>query len=241
MMGGLGWATPGSAQTPGLTEVLPRDFEMRAALAAAPQKVAEGAGIWVLGPEGYEEARPTRNGFACFVMRDLLGGAPPERQSFAPMCFDAEGARTILTRYIARSALVRSDGMSVAEADAVLDERRERFTPTRPGITYMASAMNIQPDPTAPRGPFRTYMPHVMFLAPGLSDAQISAGALRADPEEAFYGGWPFLPGQARPDGFVVVPLDRRLRLKIQEEQSDLVEQLSEWIPLREPVDLGGE
>lgn len=237
----LATASPLAAQPEGLPKILPLEFETRAALSAAPERVAADAGVWVLGPDGYEEARPTQNGFECFVMRDLLPGGRPDRQSFAPMCFDAEGARTVLKRFIERSALVRGEGMSPAEADEVLAKADERFTPQRPGITYMASAVNVQTDPTAPRGAFRTYMPHVMFLAPGLSDAQISAGAIQADPAEAFFGGWPFLPGRARPDGFVVVPLDRRLRLQIQDTQRDLIDRLAEWIPVREPVDYGGE
>lgn len=234
-------ATGAVAQPSGLPAVLPPDFETRAALSAAPASVAREAGVWLLGAQGYVEARESRNGFNCLVVRDIHdAGAPPERQGFAPMCFDGEGSRTLLRRYVDVSNLVRGEGRSPDEAARHVAAETARYTPSRPGITYMASALNTQPDPSAPAGAFRNYHPHVMFLAPGMSDEDINGGRLAQDPARAFYDGWPFLPGQPRFDGFIVVPLDRRLRLDIAASQSELIRELDRYLPRRESADLGG-
>jgi hypothetical protein len=228
------------AQTPGLPEVLPADFETRAALAAAPREIADAAGVWLLTASGYAQARASENGFNCMVLRSPAPETvPPDRQGFAPMCFDAEGSTTVLRRYVERSRLVRAEGRSLEDAEAALAASAGEFTPARPGVTYMASALNTQPDPTDPAGAFRTYLPHVMFLAPGLSDADVG-GLLATRPDSAVYEGWPFLPGRARTDGFIVVPLDRRLRARIARDQAGLVAELGRYLPRRPGIDYGG-
>lgn len=228
-------------QPSGLPRVLPEEFETRAALSAAPASVRERAGVWLLGPDGYAETRQSGNGFNCLVVREPGDEpGPPDRQGFAPMCFDAEGSRTLLRRYVDESRWIRAEGRGLDEVARALAADEARYTPERPGITYMASALNTQPDPTAPSGPFRAYHPHVMFLAPGLSDADVNGGRIAADPGRAFYDGWPFLPGAPRFDGFVVVPLDRRLRMQIVDEQAELLRSLARYLPRRESVDLGG-
>ena len=235
--------TPGglAAQTPdGLPEVLPRDFETRAALSAAPVELRDGAGVWLLREGGFEQARESTNGYHCLVQRDLTPDRPADRQLFAPQCFDRESARTLMRTHVLRSSLVRAEGL---EGDAVA-ERLERhateLTPTGAGLIYMASSLNTQPDPSSPGEAFRNYMPHVMFLAPHWTDADINGGRIASVGTDAFFDGWPFRAGAPRAQGLLILPLDRDVRERIYDEQRELVEELGRYLPRRAAVGHGG-
>gem|GEM_PF-1289190 len=217
----------------GFPFVLPVDVETRMARAAAPDRISEEAGILLLGKEGYYESQPSRNGFWCLVERDPNPAArqtPPDRQVFAPQCYDSEGRTSYILRLVERSQWFRKDGLDAAQVQRRENEEGDRYAPTRPGISYMTSALNTVANPSDRQGPFVTYVPHVMFYGPGLTDKDISNGV--ATSIDGFLSGWPFLPGPARPNGLIIMPLDRELQKSILAEQRDLIDILRSYVPI---------
>ncbi len=150
-------------------DLMPRQEEIVAALAAGPPTIADGAGVYVLTARGYELARASANGFHCLVGRDAPG-------TFEPQCFDAEGSATTLQAALLEAEL-RMGGKDDAEIEAAVAAAYAAGTlraPRRPGINYMLSPANIVP--IDDRGTVQPVGPHVMFYAPYLTDADLGGG-----------------------------------------------------------------
>ena len=112
---------------------LPRDLELRLAVNALPKDLRAGATVLVMESAGYVEARHGTNPFTCMVSR--RGG------NFYPVCFDEEGARTILPAF-ADDAVLRLKGATDEEVERQLAQGFEQGRyrpPARPGIAYMLS------------------------------------------------------------------------------------------------------
>jgi len=117
---------------------------------AAPHDHVAGAGTVV-------------NPFTCFVSR--------RAGNVYPVCFDEEGARTILPAF-ADDAVLRLKGAShdaVAQAIAKGFEDGRYRPPARPGIAYMLSPATYMLE----KGGLTRSYPHTMFYAPFLTDADI--------------------------------------------------------------------
>ena len=173
-------------------ELMDPDEEMREALAAGPEAIRAEAGVYVLAENGFSLARPSGNGFHCIV-----GRSQPD--AFEPQCFDAEGSATLLRATLLRGELL----MGGAGRQAVAAAMEKAWTegrleaPSRPGINYMLSEKN-----RVPVGPDRVipYHPHLMFYAPGLTDADIGGDRTgRASPI--------FMINAGKPSGYVIVPM----------------------------------
>lgn len=187
--------------------LMPEELEMELALSAAPVHLRADATVLLLGKQGYAEARRGTNGFTC-----LVGRTQPK--DVAPMCYDAEGARTIVPR-IADEAAMRARGESEESIRKVVDEgyRTGKYkAPARPGISYMISAVQ---ELAGPDGVVRTFVPHLMFYAPNLSDADI--GGKR--------GGAVFVNSPA-PQGMIIVPLGKEEQKAIYTEHEALVKKV---------------
>src|SRR4051812_18745439 len=81
------------AAVPQIPELMPRDKEIQMALSAGPAHLRAGAGVYVLGPKGYDKVRDSSNGFTCIVNRD-------HPMNLKPTCWDAEGTRTIVPKVL---------------------------------------------------------------------------------------------------------------------------------------------
>jgi hypothetical protein len=173
-------------------ELLPREREIAAALAAAPASLREGAGVYLLGAQGFVLDRPSRNGFHCLVARDLP-------TAFEPQCFDAEGSETLLVATLLEAEL-RMAGRSAAEVKRAVGEawtEGRLRAPRRPGINYMLSRENRVPVDDA--GTVRPYGPHLMFYAPYLRNSDFGVAAPGKDPI--------FLINEGLPGAYVIVPV----------------------------------
>jgi hypothetical protein len=181
---------------------MPRDQQIELALSAAPPEVAKNASVYVLGPQGYEKAREGRNGIDCLVQRSY---AQDGETTVAPMCFDAEGSRTIMLVYI-RSEQLRSAGEC---EDTIRAEIKKEYAagqfkvPSKPGLLYMLSCQNrLGPDPTT--GKPVSFPPHLMFYAPYMTAKDLG------------YDSAPTVPGLAlagTPQALmVVIPGPQQLR-----------------------------
>ena len=144
--------------------MIARDLEVRLAVNALPRDLRDGASVLVLERTGYVKARQGTNSFTCIVSR--RGG------NFYPVCFDEEGARTILPAF-ADDAVLRLNGVSSAEVERQLAEGFEQGRyrpPARPGVAYMLSPATYMLE----AGKLTRTFPHTMFYAPYLTNRDIA-------------------------------------------------------------------
>jgi hypothetical protein len=164
-----------------------------------------------LTDEGYVEARKGDNSFTC-----LVGRSQPN--AVAPMCYDAEGARTVVKRIVDEAAM-RARGESEPAIAAAVEAgfRSGKYeAPARPGISYMVSAVQELPGPD---GKIRPFVPHLMFYAPNLTDLDIGGRS-----------GGPVFINQPAPHGMIIVPLGVEEQKAVHEEQRVLVERVRTFL-----------
>lgn len=178
---------------PGPRELLDRDREIALARSAAPPEVSDAATVLVLERGGYVVAEEGTSEVTCYVSRDWV-------ESLEPLCFDAEGSRTILPIYLRRAEL-RERGLSLAEIEADVADglRTGRLRlPTRPAIGYMMSSEQVL---VAPDGRnVGAWRPHVMIYYPYLEEADVGLSGAPALPVVMSS------PGKATASMIVVVP-----------------------------------
>lgn len=151
---------------PGKRRLLPPEREVALARSAAPAAVSAAADVWVLGEDGYRLAVEGSSGAACMVSRDWL-------ESLEPVCYDPEGAATIMRITMRRVELLHR-GVPVAEADDRIRralESGELRLPRRVAVSYMQSAaQRLVSDDGRPVGAWR---PHLMLYYPYLTAADV--------------------------------------------------------------------
>ncbi|HEX9727882.1 MAG TPA: hypothetical protein VGA37_05210 [Gemmatimonadales bacterium] len=146
---------------------LPEADEIALARSAAPDAVSADAAVWVLRDGRYEIAAQGTNGNECFVARS-------EPRSLEPVCYDPEGAATIL-RWEFEYFALRTAGKSPEAREAALAEAvgsgRIRL-PSRPAMSYMMSSGQhlFDPESGSDAGHWR---PHVMLYVPYLTNEAI--------------------------------------------------------------------
>jgi hypothetical protein len=200
-----------SAQYP----LLPQALEIELALSAAPKHLRDGASVWVLADSGYTMARKGTNPFTCVVNR--------RAGDVFPVCWDAEGARSLLPVDV-DDAQLRLSGKSSAQIDAMVADRYKSgqyHAPERAGVAYMLSPMRYRIDEqgAVTRTPST---PHLMFYGPNLTDADI--GGVR--------GAFVFM-NRVGPDGMMIVPVGQKEREAIVSETQMLVAQVEQAIGLQ--------
>ncbi|NKB89202.1 MAG: hypothetical protein GKS06_13375 [Acidobacteria bacterium] len=154
---------PGVAQSEGTVE-LTRQEEATLAREAGPANLAADATVYVTGPDGYEVESQGTNGASCLVSRAPNG-------TLEPICFDAEGTRTILPVQMERGRM-RAAGQDEAEITARIDsglESGEFSAPSKAGIAYMLSDRNLVFNGNR----VVSYPPHVMVYAPFVTNEDI--------------------------------------------------------------------
>lgn len=183
---GLGY---GQSVDTGKPALLSRDREMAMALSAAPERLRDGAAVYVLESAGFVKVRDSRNGFSCIVNRD-------HPLNLKPTCYDAEGSATILPKVIQVGAWLM-EGRSLTDIDRLVKEGFEsgRFVaPRRPGVAYMLSGDVRNYNPRTSQ--VESFPPHVMFYAPNLTNEDIGSNGGR--------DGLPFVAYQG-PHGFMIM------------------------------------
>jgi hypothetical protein len=144
-----------------------RDAEIALARSAAPPSVSGDAEVLALGPHGYVSAAPGKNGFVCLVERAWFSGLADDGfwnpRLRAPVCFNPEGARSVLPNFLKRTEWVLA---GATQAQIRMRTRREmaagRFRQPEIGtITFMMSKGGYLGDDAG--GPWH---PHLMFFMP---------------------------------------------------------------------------
>jgi hypothetical protein len=165
-----------AAPFPTKLEQMPTSLEVRYALSAAPPHLRDGATTYVLDPsKGYVLNRKGTNGVSCIVVRsDWQWPNQPFRDDIAwPVCYDAEGSKTLLQDYI-YTAELRARGMDVKHVNAEVTKKfgsKDYPNPARNGVAYMIAP--VMRGWTSRAEPVTMNMPHYMFYAPGITDADI--------------------------------------------------------------------
>ena len=141
--------------------------EIALARSAAPKSISDGAGVMVLGRDGYATAAAGSNGFVCVVERSW--GAATDDPVFwnpknrSPICFNPPGARTYLPIILMKTKLVLA-GKSKAEiVQAIASALDKKELPAlEPGaMCYMMSKQQYLNDHD------KSWHPHLMFFVPG--------------------------------------------------------------------------
>lgn len=201
-------------------ERMPESLEVRFALSASPPHARDAATVYVLDPaKGYVLARQGSNGVSCIVVRSdwQWGDQPFHNDIFWPVCYDAEGSRTLLQDYL-YAAELRARGM---DAKQVNHEVTKRFgtaaapNPSRVGVAYMIAPIMRG---FIHSGVATMNMPHYMFYAPKVTDKDIGGNG---------FGQYPFMlsmgPGR---DDVIIMLVGEAEKAKILKEHKDLLAQL---------------
>ena len=159
-----------SARYPVRPVSLPDSIEITLAMSAAPEEVSSRADVYVLRGTKFEKVRPGTNGTACLVARDYHPG------SLYPICFDQEGARTLMLREM-REVSLRAQGVPESRIDSMVqDELKTGKLPraTKAALAYMMSRRQVlfsSADSSGRR--VGQWFPHVMMANVGISREQL--------------------------------------------------------------------
>jgi hypothetical protein len=203
---------------------MPEALENRFALSAIPSQLRDGATTYVLNPaKGYVLSHKGTNGISCIVVRSdwQFADSPFRDDIFWPVCYDAEGSKTLLQDYI-YAAELRARGMN---AKQVHDEVTKRFgtaaypNPSRSGVSYMIAP--LMRGYTHGPEPATMNMPHYMFYAPNVKNKDIGGNS---------FGPYPFIlsmsPGR---DDYIILLVGETEKAKILLEASDLLGDLCSY------------
>lgn len=167
-------STPPRSRYPFPPKPLPVEEEIALAVSAAPAEVSAHADVYVLRGTEFAKVRSGTNGCACMVARDLHEG------SLYPLCFDQEGARTLMLREMRETSL-RAGGLSedeVRKQVAAAVSSGALPTATRPTLAYMMSPRQVLFSSSDSSG-FRVgaWHPHIMMSKVGMSREQVGMAA----------------------------------------------------------------
>lgn len=171
-------AVSGQATKPDTTiERMPADLETRFALSALPPALRDKATVYLLDPgKGYHLSRQGTSGVACLVERTAWELADFRDDIYIPLCYDAVGARTYL-KVIMDAAALRAQGLGPAALKAEVEKRYRNRTyrvPEKAGLSYMVAPIQRTVGPPD-LNVYTLVLPHVMFYAPGITNADIGA------------------------------------------------------------------
>jgi hypothetical protein len=211
------------AASPPKLERMPELLEIRFALSAAPPHLRNNATTYVLDPaKGYVLSHKGTNGVSCIVVRsDWQFDEPFRGDIFWPVCYDAEGSKTLLQDYLL-AAEMRARGM---DAKQVHREVTMRFgtaayaNPSRSGVAYMIAPLMSG---FVHSGVATMNMPHYMFYAPNVKDADIGGNG--------FNKQYPFILGMSPGrDDYIIMLVGEMEKAKILEESKDLLAELCSY------------
>ena len=149
---------------------LPDPEEIALAMSAAPEEVSARADVYALRGTKFEKIRSGTNGSACMVARDYHPG------SLYPICFDQEGARTLMLREM-REVALRAQG--VPESRIVTMVQEELASGKLPKASKAALAWMMSPKQvlysSADSAGVRVgqWFPHVMMANVGITRDQL--------------------------------------------------------------------
>jgi hypothetical protein len=215
-------------------ERIPVDLETDFALSALPPHLRNEATVYLLDPKkGFYIARQGSNGFICFVSRTEWEWGEFRKDLATPISYDAEGAKTIFPVYIDVAAMRASGKFTASQIkDSVIERIKKGIykAPARPGISYMlAPVMRVYPAMPDNKDIVTMSMPHFMFYAPYLTNADIGCqpdsqgGPILINPSQWVLGE------KKGPYGYIILPAGQIEKMKIVEESKELMKRLTDY------------
>lgn len=175
-----------------------RECEIAVARSALPERLRADASVYALVGDRYEKVVDGSGPFTCVVERN-------HPESVIPQCMDKAGVDSVLPAIIDRSEMLVA-GSDFAAIEAANQEKLHAGhyrTASRPGVNYMMSDYNYIFVESANR--VLKVPPHVMFYAPGLSNADVG-GSFQGMIENV---GTPFV-FQEGPHGYMLTYAEHR-------------------------------
>ena len=206
---------------------MPPNLEKELALSALPPHLRAAATVYLLDPaKGYYTAQQGSNGFICFIARTNWEWCEFRKDVFAPIAFDAEGARKLFPLYRDPAAMRASGKFTPKQIkDTMMSRIQKKIyrAPARAGISYMlAPVMRVYSGKPGDNTVMTMNMPHYMFYAPYITDADV--GTVPNSPK----GPW-LLNSTYGPEGYLIMPADEAVTAKIIADGKDLLKQLVDY------------
>ena len=207
-------------------EKMPQPLEVRFALSALPPHLRGEATTYVLDPAvGYVSAAKGTNGFTCIVMRTEWAWPQLAFRDdiYVPICYDAEGSKKMLLVWM-DAARMRANGLTPKQVyDGIVNKFSDGTyqKPARTGISYMtAPLMRSYPAPDA-TVVMTMSLPHYMFYAPNIKDADIGGKPLSQ---------YPFvLPQGPGPHDVIILLVGETEKARIVADSAGLVKELCSY------------
>jgi hypothetical protein len=211
---------------------MPVKLETDYALSSLPPYLQGKATVYLLDPDkGYYMARKGSNGFICFVTRTEWEWAEFRKDIVTAISYDAEGARTIFPVYQAVAAMRASGKYPALQIKNIITDRIKKGiykAPARQGVSFMlAPVMRTYTGNADTHEVMTMHMPHYMFYAPYLTNADI--GNKADGSEDGPMVGNPgsvFLGARKSPFGYIILPTGVTERAKIIKDNQDLLNRL---------------
>ena len=213
---------------------MPANLETEFALSALPPQLRAAPTVYLLDPvKGYYEARKGANGFICFIARTNWEWAEFRKDVFAPMAFDAQGAKTIFPMYRDAAAMRASGKLTPLQIkDSVINRIRKGLykAPAKGGISYMlAPVMRVYTGKPGNNNVMTMNMPHYMFYAPYITDSDVGFEPDSPKAPWLINSGNTVLGDRKGPEGYFIMPADEAAKAKILADGKDLLKQLAAY------------
>jgi hypothetical protein len=233
----LGWIiafshTSFAQKTPDwMLEKMPVDLETDFALSALPPHLRDQATVYLLDPrKGYYIARQGTNGFSTFVNRTEWERAEFIQDSFAAVGYDPEGTKTYMPVYLAVAEMRATGKYSPSLIRETIKKRVMDGTykaPVRTGVSYMLSPLLRTHPNTETSDIENMVMPHYMFYAPRVDNADIG-GVWDAHSPFAIDSGL-ILDKEHSIFNYIILPAGDTERARIIDSNKDLLRRLAEY------------
>jgi hypothetical protein len=176
-IGLMGISAPPTRAAGTTIEPMPAKLETQFALSAVPPALRDKATVYLLDPKkGYQLSKQGTSGVTCIVQRTVWEMSDFRDDIYIPLCYDAAGTKTYL-KVIMDAAALRAQGMTPAALKAEIGDRYKNkiyAVPEKAGLSYMVAPLMRTIGP--PDLKVHTMaMPHLMFYAPGITNADIGA------------------------------------------------------------------
>jgi hypothetical protein len=182
-------------------EKMPTDLETDFALSSLPPHLRDAATVYLLDPDtGYYVSRKGSNGFICLVIRTEWDRGEFRDDLFSPISFDAAGAKAIFPSYDDIEKMRSSGKYTALQIKEIFADRFNKGiykAPARPGVSYMLAPLMRTYDASGLKV-ITFAMPHYMFYAPHLTDADVGG-----NPQS---NGLFILGDGKNPHGYMILP-----------------------------------
>ena len=210
---------------------MPVDLETDYALSALPPHLRAGATVYLLDPKkGYYLARKGTNGFSVYVNRTEWERVEFVQDTYAALGFDSAGSATLLKVFLEVAGMRASGKYTPSQIKDIVIQRVKDGTykaPPRSGICYMLSPL------------LRTHngegkivnmvMPHYMFYAPYVDDADIGGGWIPGGHQPFVANTGPVLDKMHSIFNYIIIAAGETEKAKIVDEDKDLLQRLAAY------------